>query len=58
MTKLATTEYNNRRHALLKKLPQGAVVIVQCAPVHIRNGDVEHDYRQDSSFYYLAGMVE
>ena len=58
MTKLATTEYNNRRHALLKKLPQGAVVIVQCAPVHIRNGDVEHDYRQDSSFYYLSGMVE
>ncbi|MDC0084478.1 Xaa-Pro aminopeptidase [Oceanospirillaceae bacterium] len=58
MTKLATTEYNNRRHALLKKLPQGAVVIVQCAPVHIRNGDIEHDYRQDSSFYYLAGMVE
>lgn len=58
MTKLATTEYNNRRHALLKNLPQGAVVIVQCAPVHIRNGDVEHDYRQDSSFYYLSGMVE
>ena len=58
MTKLAATEYINRRHALLKNLPQGAVVMVQCAPVYIRNGDVEHDYRQDSSFYYLSGMVE
>ena len=58
MTKLATIEYKNRRQALLQQLPPGAVVVIQCAPVHIRNGDVEHDYRQDSSFYYLSGMVE
>ena len=58
MTKLSTIEYAHRRNALLKQLPVGAVVIVQCAPVHIRNGDVEHDYRQDSGFYYLSGMVE
>ena len=58
MTKLSTIEYAHRRNALLKQLPAGAVVIVQCAPVHIRNGDVEHDYRQDSGFYYLSGMVE
>tara|TARA_B110000503_G_scaffold33303_1_gene54104 strand:+ start:12335 stop:13648 length:1314 start_codon:yes stop_codon:yes gene_type:complete len=58
MTKLSIKEYSNRRQALLKKLPQGAVVVVQCAPVYIRNGDVEHDYRQDSSFYYLSGMIE
>ena len=58
MTKLATIEYTNRRQALLQSLPQGAVVVIQCAPVHIRNGDVEQDYRQDSSFYYLSGMVE
>ncbi len=58
MTKLATIEYKKRRQTLLQQLPQGAVVVVQCAPVHIRNGDVEHDYRQDSGFYYLSGMVE
>jgi Xaa-Pro aminopeptidase len=58
MTKLATIEYKNRRQALLQQLPQGAVVVIQCAPVHIRNGDVEQDYRQDSSFYYLSGMAE
>jgi len=58
MTKIATIEYTHRRQALLTQLPQGAVVIVQCAAVHIRNGDVEHDYRQDSSFFYLSGMLE
>ena len=58
MTKLATIEYKNRRQALMQQLPLGAVVVIQCAPVHIRNGDVEHDYRQDSSFYYLSGTVE
>ena len=58
MTKLATIEYKNRRQALMQQLPPGAVVVIQCAPVYIRNGDVEHDYRQDSSFYYLSGMVE
>ena len=58
MTKLAITEYSHRRQALLQQLPFGAVVVIQCTPVHIRNGDVEHDYRQDSSFYYLSGMQE
>ncbi len=58
MSKLATIEYTYRRQALLQQLPPEAVVVIQCAPVLIRNGDVEHDYRQDSSFYYLSGMVE
>ena len=58
MTKIATLEYTHRRQALLQKLPQGAVVIIECALVHIRNGDVEHDLRQDSNFCYLSGMLE
>ncbi|MDC1340821.1 aminopeptidase P N-terminal domain-containing protein, partial [Oceanospirillaceae bacterium] len=58
MTKIATIEYVQRRNALLQQLPIGAVVIVNCASVQIRNGDVEQDYRQNSSFYYLSGMVE
>ncbi len=28
------------------------------APVHIRNNDVEHAYRQDSDLYYLTGFDE
>ena len=28
------------------------------APVMVRNNDVEHEYRQDSDFYYLAGFDE
>ncbi|MDC9719503.1 MAG: Xaa-Pro aminopeptidase [Gammaproteobacteria bacterium] len=58
MTKLAIVEYAARRKALLQQLPEGCVVVVESAQVHIRNGDVEHDYRQDSSFYYLSGMTE
>ena len=58
MTKIATIEYVQRRNALLQQLPIGAVVIINCASVQIRNGDVEQDYRQNSSFYYLSGMVE
>jgi len=58
LSTLTTVEYAKRRKALLQQLPQGAVVVIQCAPVQIRNGDVEQDYRQDSSFYYLSGMVE
>jgi Xaa-Pro aminopeptidase len=28
------------------------------APVFLRNNDVEHEYRQDSDFYYLTGLDE
>jgi len=58
MTKIATIEYVQRRAALLQQLPVGAVVVIHCAAAQIRNGDVEQDYRQNSSFYYLSGMVE
>ncbi len=35
-----------------------AVAVISSAPVAIRNNDVEHDYRQDSDFYYLSGFEE
>src|SRR5699024_10544115 len=34
------------------------VLIVPSAPVHLRNNDVEHAYRQSSDFYYLTGFDE
>lgn len=58
MSKLPMIEYAQRRQQLLAQLPDGAVVLVQAAATQIRNGDVEQDYRQHSSFQYLLGFVE
>ena len=55
---LPQSEYINRRQALAKKLPAGAVAIIAAAPTMVRNGDVDHAYRQDSQFYYMTGFAE
>jgi Xaa-Pro aminopeptidase len=36
----------------------GGVAVFPAAPTAIRNGDVEHEYRQDSDLYYLTGFGE
>jgi Xaa-Pro aminopeptidase len=46
-----------RRKALLDAMGQG-VMIIPAPPTFIRNNDVEHEYRQDSDFYYLTGFAE
>ncbi|MFO0681905.1 MAG: Xaa-Pro aminopeptidase [Sandaracinus sp.] len=51
-------ELAQRRTAFLERLGPGAVAIVASAPVHVRNNDVEHPYRQDSDFFYLTGLDE
>jgi len=48
--------FAERRKQLLERL-QGTLVI-PAAQVAIRNNDVEHEYRQDSDFYYLTGFSE
>jgi Xaa-Pro aminopeptidase len=35
-----------------------AVAVVFAAPVFARNNDVDHEYRQDSDFFYLTGFDE
>jgi Xaa-Pro aminopeptidase len=35
-----------------------AVAILPAAEVFVRNNDVEHEYRQDSDFFYLTGFDE
>jgi Xaa-Pro aminopeptidase len=35
-----------------------SIAILPAAPVRMRNGDVEHAYRQDSDFHYLTGFGE
>jgi Xaa-Pro aminopeptidase len=54
---LTRAELEARRNALLERLGPG-VAIIASAPVHIRNQDVEHTYRQDSDFFYLTGLDE
>ncbi len=49
--------YAERRARLLSMMGPG-VLVIPSAPVAIRNNDVEHAYRQDSSFYYLTGFDE
>ncbi len=51
------SEFARRRHALAERY-EGGVVVLSAAPVAIRNGDVEHDYRQDSDVFYLTGFAE
>lgn len=36
----------------------GGIALFPAAPVAFRNSDVEHEYRQDSDFYYLTGFEE
>jgi Xaa-Pro aminopeptidase len=50
-------ELRRRREAFLDALA-GDVAVVAAAPVHIRNNDVEHPFRQDSDFFYLTGYDE
>lgn len=46
-----------RRRKVLGSISPGALLVFS-APVLIRNNDVEHDYRQDSDFFYLTGFDE
>src|ERR1700687_1170677 len=49
--------YKKRRKALMAKIQDG-IAILPAHPEQIRNNDVHHKYRQDSTFYYLTGFTE
>jgi Xaa-Pro aminopeptidase len=46
-----------RREAIMQRI-RGGIAIFPAAPTAIRNADVEHEYRQDTDFYYLTGFEE
>ena len=50
-------QFRARRERVLEAIHPGALLLFS-APVAIRNNDVEHEYRQDSDFYYLTGFDE
>lgn len=58
---LPAEEFRARRAAFLEELAKhgpGTVAVAKSAPVARRNGDVDHEYRQDSDFAWLTGYPE
>jgi Xaa-Pro aminopeptidase len=51
------TIFEQRRKRFMSQMQDGVAVFF-AAPVRKRNNDVDHDYRQDSDFYYLTGFEE
>ena len=49
--------FKRRRDELIKRMQDG-VAIFPSAPTYLRNGDVHHNYRQHSDFFYLTGFEE
>lgn len=47
-----------RRTELMGRMEPGSVAIFPARPVSMRNLDVDHDYRQESNFYYISGFEE
>jgi Xaa-Pro aminopeptidase len=53
----STRRAKQRRDEFMRRIP-GGVAVFPAAPTAIRNSDVEHEYRQDTDFYYLTGFEE
>jgi Xaa-Pro aminopeptidase len=54
---LSREEFAARRRRFIEEMGPG-VAILPAAPTAVRNNDVEHEYRQDSDFFYLTGFDE
>ena len=50
--------HRGRREAVLAALPEDAVAVIVSAPGRQRSNDVDYQYRQSNSLYYLTGMTE
>jgi Xaa-Pro aminopeptidase len=51
-------EYARRRRQLMRMAGEDSILLLQAAPVRVRNNDVYYSYRQDSDFLYLTGFRE
>ena len=56
--RLSTEFHRGRREAVLEALPEDAVAVILSAPTRQRSNDVDYQYRQSNSLYYLTGMTE
>ena len=50
--------FARRRSRLMRRLRAGSAAVFAAGHDSLRNGDVEHPFRQPSSFYYLTGFDE
>lgn len=50
--------FERRRAQLMEQLPDGSAAVFAAGHEALRNGDVEHPFRQPSTFYYLSGFDE
>ncbi len=50
--------FEARRTRLMDAAGDDAVLVIPSATMLVRNSDVEHDFRQNSDFYYLTGFDE
>jgi Xaa-Pro aminopeptidase len=50
--------FANNRARLAALVGEGALVVVPAAGETVRNDDVTHEFRQDSSFFFLTGFDE
>ena len=50
--------FARRRSQLLRRLRAGSAAVFAAGHDSLRNGDVEHPFRQPSTFYYLTGFDE
>ena len=50
-------EYRQRRQQLMAKLGHSSAIF-RSAPMAVMHSDVEHNFRQDSNFFYLTGFNE
>lgn len=46
------------RRSLTESFESGSVILLQSSDRMVRNADVEHPWRQDSSFFYFTGIDE
>jgi len=50
--------FSQNRRELIASFDSNAVILLQSADVMVRNSDIEHPWRQDSSFFYFTGLDE
>lgn len=50
--------FADRRNVFGSQMDRGSVAVLFTAPTYPRNGDVSHEYRFESDFFYLTGFAE
>lgn len=53
-----STPFARRRRHLMDAYGTGSILVIPGAHMVSRNSDVEHDFRQDSDFWFLTGFDE